>query len=137
MSEVNDLSAVIDDGVLSESFTIQRSTGSFQVGGWVTSSVNIPGWGVVSVATEEDLLMIPEGDRVTGIMVFHTSTRIYETQLDTFQPGIVPPGNLSNNPLQRVSDIMVWNFQTWRVLAVGPYPNRTYWRALAVRLAGV
>lgn len=128
MSEVNDLSAVVDDGILSETYLIERSTGSFQIGGWVQNSVTINGWGVVSVASQEDLDEVPEGDRVTGAMVFHSEQRIYLTQLD--QP--------SDN--QRVSDVMVWPLgttQKWRVLHVGPYPNRMFWKAIAVRLAGV
>lgn len=130
MSEVSDLSEVVDDGVLSESYSVLRQTGHFGSGGWIIDSSNtLPGWGVVSVATEEDLLMIHEGDRVTGIMVFHSQQRIYETQLDTY------PADSTN--LQKFSDIMIWNYQQWRVLAVGPYPNRSYWRALAVRMAGV
>ena len=130
MSEVDDLSFVVDDGVLSEFYSIVRSTGSFQLGGWVTSSTTIQGYGVVSVATEEDLDMIPEADRVTGSMVFHSQQRIYLTQLD--QP-------TSGSDTQRVSDIFVWPLNTnqkWRVLHVGPYPNRNYWKAIAVRLAG-
>lgn len=134
MSEVDDLSFVVDDGVLSEAYKIKRETGHFGQGGWIIDSTNvINGWGVVSVANEQDLLMIPEGDRVTGIMVFHSLARIYETQLDGGTDSYQSPFP----PTQRVSDIMIWNYQTWRVLAVGPYPNRRYWRALAVRLGGI
>jgi len=82
MSEVSDLSEVLNDGVLSEPYTILRSTGTFQLGGWVTTEVSIPGYGTVSVASEQDLLMVPEGDRITGSMVFHSQQRIYETQLE-------------------------------------------------------
>lgn len=130
MSEVSDLGFVVSDGVLSEPYSIIRSTGSFQKGGWVTSETTIPGYGVVSVATAEDLEMVPEGDRVTGSMVFHSQDRIYETMLDVPAQGAT---------VQRVSDIMVWPVGTnrqWRVLSVFPYPNRNYWKAIAVRLAG-
>jgi len=137
MSEVDDLSFVVDDGVLSESYTIQRSTGLFKLGGWVTDSNNVPGYGVVSVANEEDLLMVPEADRVTGAMVFHSQQRIYETQLDD---GYGNPNYGSGEgygaTTQRVSDILIWGFQRWRVLHVSPYLNRNYWKAIAVRLAG-
>jgi len=127
VSELDDLSFVVDDGVLSESYTINRSTGTFQLGGWQTVVTSIPGYGVVSVANMEDLDMIPEGDRVTGAMVFHSQQRIYLTQLDSGP----------NGPQQRVSDIIVWNYQQWRVLHVGPYPNRNFWKAIAVRLQGM
>jgi len=136
MSEVDDLAFVVDDGVLSESYSIIRSTGSFQLGGWTTSSVTIPGWGVVSVATPEDLEMIPEADRITGSMVFHSQQRIYLTQLDTEQGDPNGGGSSGIDPDQRVSDIIDWGYTKWRVLQVFPYPNRNFWKAIAVRLAG-
>jgi hypothetical protein len=126
MSAIN-LAFVVSDGVLSEAYSIARQTGSFQIGGFATSEKIIPGWGVVSVATEEDLEMVPEGDRVTGAMVFHSENRIYETQKDVTPP---PKGT------QWVSDQLIWEFQRWRVLHVGPYPNRGFWKAIAVRMQG-
>lgn len=110
-------------GILAESYTIKRSTGSFQIGGWTTTSSDIPGWGVVSVASDDDLQIVPEGDRVTGMMVFHSVDEIFETMLE--------------GSTQRVSDVMVWNNMTWRVIKVWPYPNRGYWKAVASRLSGV
>jgi hypothetical protein len=130
MSEVDDLAFVITDGVLSEPWTIQRSTGSFQLGGWVTTSTTIDAWGVVSVAQPEDLEMIPEADQVTGIMVFHTQQIIYITRKDKPENGV---------EVQRVSDIMIWpvgTLQRWRILHVFPYPNRNYWKAFGVRMSG-
>jgi hypothetical protein len=124
MSEVDDLSFVIDDGVLSESWVIVRSTGVFIQGGWVTTETQVPGYGVVSVATPEDMDEIPEADRVTGMMVFHSQPRIYATQFDPA------------DQVQRVADKMLWTFQLWRVLHVFPYPNRNYWKAFAVRMQG-
>lgn len=132
MSEVSDLAFVIDDGVLSEAWTIRRSTGVFTIGGWVTTPTLVSAWGVVSVATEQDLEMLPEADRITGSMVFHTQTRIYETQVD--QPGYGE--GAVGIVTQRVSDIMIWNYQQYRVLHVGPYPNRNYWKAIAARMQG-
>lgn len=127
MSEVSDLSFVVDDGVLSEAYSVARLTGAFEIGGFHTSEIILPGWGVVSVASPEDLEMVPEGDQVTGAMVFHSQTRIFETQKD-----VNPPPNGT----QYVSDQLIWEFQRWRVLHVYPYPNRNYWKAIAVRLQG-
>jgi hypothetical protein len=124
MSEVGDLSFVVNDGTLSESFSIERSTGSFQLGGWVTTSTILPGWGVVSVATQKELEMIPEGDRRTGAMVFHTEHMLYETN------------ETKDQTSQPASDVLIWGHQKWRLLSVWPYPNRRYWKAVAVRLYG-
>jgi hypothetical protein len=122
MSEI-DLSEVVNDSTLAEEYTIQRLTGSFQFGGFVPTTTSISGYGVVSVATEEDLQMVPEGDRVTGSMVFHSEQRIYETQLDA-------------NGSQKISDQIIWNYQLYRILHVGPYPNRNYWKAIGARMSG-
>jgi hypothetical protein len=124
MSMLN-LSDVVNDPLLADSFTIQRSTGVFGLGGWTTTPTNIPGYGVVSVASDEDLLEIPEASRVTGAMVFHSQARIYLTQIDE------PSGT------QHVADIILWNNQQWRILHVAPYNNRGFWRAIGVRMAGI
>lgn len=124
MSEVDDLAFVIDDGTLSEAWTISRMHGSFQQGGWVVdSTTSLPGWGVVSVATDEDQDMMNIGDRITGAMVFHSQSRIFETQVDA-------------NGTEHMADILIWNFQKYRVMHVAPYPNRNYWKAIAVRMQG-
>jgi|SRR6516162_1171929 hypothetical protein len=127
MSEVDDLSFVIDDGVLTEDFMIRRSTGTFELGGWVTVFTDIKAQGVVSVARPQDLEMIPEADRITGTMVFHTVPRIYVTEVDT---------DPTDFGVQKVSDILLWSYLRWRVMNVFPYPNRKYWKAFAVRMAG-
>ncbi len=124
MSEVGDLSFVVNDGVLSESYQIERTIGTFGLGGFSQSSTTIPGWGVVSVATQKDLEMIPEGDRPSGAQVFHSEEVIYET-LETS----------TQSSSQYVSDVMIWGNTRWRVLAVWPYPNRNFWKAVAVRLS--
>lgn len=117
------LTRVVSGNLLAESYTIQRSTGFFGPGGFSTIPTSIPGFGIVSVASDQDLQMVPEGDRVTGAMVFHSQERIYETQLDA-------------NGKQHVSDKILWNFQLYRLISVSPYPNRGYWRAIGVRVAG-
>lgn len=117
------LSRVVSGNVLTESYTIKRSTGAFVLGGWSTTETTVPGFGVVSVANDQDLLMVPEGDRVSGAMVFHSEQRIYETQQDA-------------NGTQHVSDKIIWNFQLYRIMNVAPYPNRAYWRAIGVRMSG-
>lgn len=116
-----DLSDVVSDSDLAETYTIQRITGSFQAGGWVANSpVSIPAYGVVSVATQEDLDAVPEGDKITGGMVFHSTQQMFVTKSSTNQ----------------TSDQLLWQGDLWRVYSVGNYSNRQYWRALAARMAG-
>ena len=69
-------------------------------------------------------------------MVFHSQQRIYLTQLDDEQGDPNAGASDGVDPTQRVSDIILWGYTSWRVLHVGPYPNRNFWKAIAVRLAG-
>jgi hypothetical protein len=132
MSEVGDLSFVVDDGTLSDPYSIERSTGTFEQGGWVTSPEIIPGYGVISVADAEDVEMVPDGDEITGAMVFHSQDRIYLTQMDQQKYGTEGYGQVT----QRVSDIILFLNQRWRVLFVFPYPQHNFWKAIAVRMQG-
>ena len=135
MGNIN-LTRVVAGNMLPESYTIQRSTGEFTSNGWVQTPTNVLGYGVVSVADKQDLNMVPEGDRVTGAMVFHSQQRIYETQLDGGygQPSYGAGG--FDEATQRVSDQIFWRGQLYRILNVSPYPNRGYWRAVGVRMSG-
>jgi|SRR3974390_393811 len=117
-------------GPMAESYAISRSTGMFVRGGWTTTSSQIGGYGVVSVASPEDLDMIPEMDRVTGAMVFHSFDRVYLTEIDQGDFGV------PTTSAQRVSDIILWNNLQWRVMHVSPYPNHGFWKCIAVRLQG-
>jgi hypothetical protein len=135
MAMIN-LTRVVAGILLPESYTIQRSTGVFALGGWKTTGTNVAGYGVVSVAKEQDLLMIPEGDRVSGAMVFHSQQRIYETQLDGgFNQQSYGEGGFGTTT-QRVSDQIFWNHQLYRIMNVSPYLQRGYWRAVGERMAG-
>jgi hypothetical protein len=119
-----DLSRVVNSTILADVYSIERSTGVFSLGGWKTTISTIPGYGVVSSASDEDLVMIPEADRVTGMFVFHSETRLFLTQLDIA------------TAIQHVSDIIIWNHQQYRLLHVAPYNQRYYWRAIGARMSG-
>ena len=65
------VSDIILDPDLAESFIIFRTSGVFVAGVWTAATpTQIPARGVVAVATDQDCEMVPEGDRVTGSMVF-------------------------------------------------------------------
>lgn len=130
------LAVVVSSPLLSQTFTVQRSTGKFELGGWKTTPTNIQQSGVVSVATDQDLQMITEGDRVTGAMVFHSVARIYETQLDG-GAGQSPYGTGGAGvSTQFVSDQISWRGQLYRILKLAPYADYGYWRAIGVRMSG-
>lgn len=127
-----DVSDVITSGDMAESYTILRSTGSFQAGGWQETKTEIDGFGVVTVATDRDLRMVPEGDRVEGAMVFYSVQPIYETHAGNGAYGPLPNGD----PGAGTSDILQWHKQNYRVARISPRSNRGFWKAIAVRMAG-
>jgi hypothetical protein len=116
-----ELQEVTDDPDLAEPFTISRQTGVFAEGGWQTTPQDIQVFGVVTVATQKELQMIPEGDRVSGARMFFCSQAMYVTNEEN---GIT-------------SDILIWNTHKYRVAAVGQFQNRGgFYYAIAQRMAG-
>jgi hypothetical protein len=76
------LSDVVADADLQapQPFTILRSVGEFVIGGFESTTVSIPAYGPVQRATDREVQMLPEGDRVGGIMAFWWTQPIYSTR---------------------------------------------------------
>ena len=113
-------------GELSQDFVIQRSSGSFVAGGWTDSKTSIPATGAVSAATNKELAQIPEGDRVSGSMIFRCDQELFITHEDVIngqQPG--------------TSDVILWENQQWRLYSVKPYGGiANVWIAIGCRMQG-
>lgn len=117
-----DVSMVVNSPELAQSFIIERSTGAWQNGVWISNVNEVQGYGVVSVATEKDIVMSPEGDVIHGDMVFHSSAPIYMTRATSEEGG----GS---------SDILRWRGHKFRVLRDAVYVDYGYFRATAVRMS--
>ena len=116
-----DVSELMNDPDLCQSFSILRGFGgSFTGGVWAQNVTNVLGYGVISVATPDDLLQLADADRVTGMMVFHSAQPMYET---------------SENR-EATSDILVWRGENYRVKNVFIYADYGFWKAFAVRMQG-
>lgn len=118
------LSRVVNSPNLAQSFTALRSSGQFGLGGWQNTTTSVSMYGVVSVATSDDLEMVPEGDRVIGAMVFHSSQPMYRTR----------DANTSGGT--GLSDLVLWRGEQYRILYVAPYADYGFYRAIAVRILG-
>lgn len=118
-----DLSEVVLDADLGENYVILRSQGGqFVAGGWQEDQKQeVPTFGIVTAARANEVNMLPEGDRIKGVMKVYSTARIYGTHADP-NPG--------------TSDIIVWRDEKYRVTNVLPYPNRGYWQGLVVRMGG-
>jgi hypothetical protein len=116
-----DLSSVVSDPDLAEPFQITRNTGAFGLGGWIPGTPTvIPAYGIVSVAKQADLDAIPEADKISEAMVFHSTQEMF----------------ITNAAGSATSDTLQWQGTNYRVYSVANYSNRGYWKAIATRLSG-
>jgi len=63
-----------------EPFTILRSTGEFVSGGFESSTTSIQIWGPVQQASNKEIQMLPEADRVGSIRAFWSRVPVYLTR---------------------------------------------------------
>lgn len=117
-----DLSRALYDPDMCEAFIINRNAGHWQSGRWVTdSTTTINAEGLVNMASPEETLHMPEGDRITGNIAVVCEQVLYGSRNGT-NPGI--------------SDQIIWNGEKYGVFEVHPYPNRGYYKAVCHRTAG-
>jgi hypothetical protein len=116
------LTRVANSPAFAQAYTVNRSTGSFQQGGYVSTTTTIPFWGIVQPATEEDLQQVPEGDRSTGMMGFISEQPMYKTRAAGSASGL--------------GDTILWNSQEYRVVVVIPWRDFGFSKAIAARLSG-
>lgn len=88
---------VVDsDMIAPKSFMILRSTGKFVLGGFDSVTTTIPQFGPVQQASNKELQMLPEADRVTSVRSFWCTQPIYTTRGYAPVPGVygeVPQGS--------------------------------------------
>lgn len=72
--------------------------------------------GTVTVASSKDILQVPEGDRVTGMMCFYSQQPIHITR---------PEGT---------SDEIVWKGERYRITFLFPWSDFGYYKAIGVRM---
>lgn len=114
------LDDVVSDPDLAEYYTIERSVGgAFLEGGYEDKKQTVKMWGVVSKDIQRDLDMVPEGDRLKELRAFWSTQPIFTTN----ENGI--------------SDVIIWQGERFRVVAVANYSNRRYWKAIAARTKGM
>jgi hypothetical protein len=131
-----DVSDVVSDPDLAQSFTIQRSTGQFVQGGWQDTISLVAAYGVITVTDPQVLSMLPEADRPEGAMSFYSTLPIFEThKLDptyggpSYGVGVYGGG-------QGVSDVIVWRNNSYRIVKVFNWVDYGYHHGVGVRMTG-
>lgn len=106
------------DPDFAQPYTVYRKTGSWVEGEYVQTEQALAFHGVVVAANTKDLLQVPEGDRVKGIMAFYS----IEPLLVTNDSG--------------TSDQVVWRGERYRLFQLWPYVDYGYYKALGERMVG-
>jgi hypothetical protein len=121
------MSDIVNDPYITapEGYVITRNYGSWVAGIWTVAPTTLQGYGVIRPAKEEELEMVPAGDRVKGLMCFYSSTPIF-----------ISGTTAQNDGNAHTSDQIAWNGQNWRVVAVGNWTDFGYWKAIARRMSG-
>lgn len=120
-----DVSRVLNDPRVSQSFIIFRKSGKWDKGRFVQEEDEINMSGVISVAKPKDIEMIPEGDRVGGELSVYSTQKIFTTR----------KGDISKQKDSGTSDELLWNEERYKIYSVSPYSDYGYYKAIAMRKA--
>lgn len=80
-----------------EPWTVLRSTGSWVAGGFASSTTPITAWGPNRQASNREIAMLPEADRVGSVRAFYWTQAIYLTRATAPEPsvqGAAPVGTI-------------------------------------------
>lgn len=113
---------IVNSRNFSQPFTVFRKSGKWVGGRWVPSEDPIKMQGTVTAMNPKDLLQVPEGDRVTGMMCFYSEKPLYTTRSETdWEDG-------------GTSDEIVWRDNRYRIFSVVPWGDFGYVKAFGVRM---
>jgi hypothetical protein len=113
---------LITDPDFAQEFNVYRSNGSFVDGVWTEGTpTQIKMTGVVTVMRAREIDQLPEGDRVSGGMNFHTTAILYVSREGTYEG---------------ISDKIYWRGNYYKLVSVLPYADYGYYKASGVRTKG-
>jgi hypothetical protein len=113
------ISRVINDKRITQTFTAYRKSGSWIAGRWVQNENPVQLVGVISIAKERDIQQVPEGDRVGGEIAIYSTQALFVTQAQ------------SNTG---TSDEVMWQGDRYRLFSVKPYIDYGYYKAIGIRM---
>lgn len=115
---------IILDPDFAQPYIGYRKSGDWVEGEFIQNEVVVNFYGAIIAANIKDVNMLPEGDRIEGLMVFHTTADnpIFVTRNLTDEKG--------------TSDELEWRGERYRVMQTYPYNDYGYMKAIATRKAG-
>ncbi len=115
MPRIN-VSRVIKNPKFTQKYTVYRKAGDWVGGRWIPSESEITITGVVTAPSAKEILQVPEGDRVKGVMCFHAKQELFVTRSEG------------------TSDEIFWNRNRYRLSQVMPWADYGYWKAFGIRM---
>lgn len=127
---------IVNDPDFAQPFIIFRSKGQFVAGGFTDTKTTISFYGSIQVANPNELEMVPEGDRVKGVISIHTEKALYlsRNRGDAFEQSFGKSG--FGSPNSNESDIVQWRNQQYKCMYQYPWVDFGYFKTLAVRMSG-
>jgi hypothetical protein len=114
---------IVNDPEFGQFFMIHRHDGSFIQGVWTVNPKpkKIKCFGPVIAANVKEINQLPEGDRISGIMIFYTPKSI------PLMTSHVDPGT---------SDEIYWQGELFKIVQVNLYENYGYYKGYGRRIKG-
>lgn len=119
-----DVSELIVDQDFAQPYTVYRKSGDWSGGRFVETEIALQFYGVVIAANIKDVNMLPEGDRIAGLMVFYT----------TADNPIFVTRDLDSS--KGTSDQIEWREERYKIMQTYPYNDYGYIKAIGTRMAG-
>lgn len=120
------VSRVLMSKNLTQSFTVYRKKGHWSKGVIIQTEDALTFQGVISVASPKEILQVPEGDRVSGMMAFYSASEIYVTRA----------WGTEYQADYGTSDELLWRGKRYKVVHVAPYSDYGYCKAFATYMEG-
>jgi len=108
-----------------QTFRVYRSTGHFELGGWVEEVQSPPYFDVSGAAwpsSAKEIQQVPEADRITGMHTFASKTELYTTR--------------SNDSEEGTSDQIEWNGDLYKLIQILDFSDYGFYAVVGTRMTG-
>lgn len=117
-----DLSSVVIDARIAQTFTVERKTGQWVAGRFqINEPIKIKMTGIISIANAKQIEFIPEGDRIGGEIAIHTTQPLYNSR------------NATATQDAGISDEILWHDDWYKIYQVNEYSDYGYYFAIGQR----
>lgn len=113
------VSEILNDPDLTQSFIVHRKSGTWIDGRFVQTETDLTFWGVVENANPKEMFQVPEGDKISGMVKFYSTSEMFTTREEG------------------TSDEIEFRGDRYRVLTVNDWSNFGYFCAIGVYMEGV